>query len=51
MISVTILAGENEIPMPRGESMQRKSAVGGVDEKLRSFQPDVSALDGRVRVS
>jgi hypothetical protein len=44
MIAVTILARENEISVSRGELVQRKPAVGGIDEKLRSFQTDLRDL-------
>lgn len=37
VISVTILSGENQIVMPRGEFMQRNPAIGGFDEKLGSL--------------
>jgi hypothetical protein len=37
--------------MPRSELMQRKPAIGGFDEKVRSFQSDLGAFNSRVRVS
>jgi hypothetical protein len=33
------------------ELMQRKPAVGGLDQKLRGFQSDFRTFNGRIHVS
>jgi hypothetical protein len=47
VIAATVLARENEIPMPGAGLMQRKSAVGGVDEKTRELSARLSDLQFR----